>query len=140
MIAHTGNRSLRLWRETLELLGHDTHGLRRAAVGARDKYFLPPQARDVAATYPLKALVWIDRTPTVDERFTRLTGIQRAMTISIALYRNDLAKEYNRRGASALGDLRLPGVDVYLVQRPRDLTRLERHADEIEALAARSTG
>lgn len=134
-IAHTGNRELRLWRETLELLGHDVSALRRAAPGARDKYFLPPQSRDIAATWPLKALVWLERLPAETEQIELLGGVMRVQTIVKATYRRHLAAEYNRRGNHSLSDLSLRGADVYQIRRPRDLGRLDLQADAIEALA-----
>jgi hypothetical protein len=135
-LAYTGNRYLRLWRETLCLLGHDASGLRRAATGDRDKYFLPPTEAQVASLWPLKALIWLDRMPTEVELIEPMVGLWRAKTVSKAVYRLHLAKDYYRRGSHALADLSLRGAAVYRVSRPRDLSRLDRQADTIELLAA----
>lgn len=133
--AHTGNRNLRLWRETLELLGHDPAILRRAAVGERDKYYLPASGERVAPIWPLALLVWLDRRPTEIEKIFKTEGLVRTDFVRRAVYRAHLAKEYGRRGRHALVDLTLKGVDVHVMIRPRDLTRLDRQADMIEALA-----
>ncbi|MEP7221697.1 MAG: hypothetical protein ABI673_03405 [Novosphingobium sp.] len=138
MVAHTGNRFLRLLPQTLELLGRDPSGLRRASTGERDKYFLPPPPdADILPSYPLAALVWLAATPAKVEKISYIKGmVEKAQGIQIATYRGYLAREYIRRGRSALGDMSLPGVDFYVMIRPRDLTRLDRQADMIEALVA----
>jgi ABC-type transport system involved in cytochrome c biogenesis ATPase subunit len=135
--AHTGNRNLRLWRETLELLGHDPATLRRAAVGERDKYYLPATSHDIAPVWTLEALVWLHTAPTETEHIVKLSGLRRIDFAGRALYRRHLAKEYSGRGRHALVDLSLPGVNVYAMHRPRDLSRLDRQADMIEALVTR---
>lgn len=133
--ARTGNRHLRLWRDSLELLGYSTDGLRRAAMGERDKYFLPARPGLLADRWPLKALIWIESTPTHTDQLNYLVGAQRANVVACAVYRRHLLHDYVRRGHSKLADLTLPGTDVFQMTRPRDLDRIGAQADAIEQLA-----
>lgn len=137
-LAFTANRHLRLWRETLEWLGHRVDGLRRAAPEPRDKYFLPPPAGPVAATFPLAAVVWIDAASHDEDRIEVLGGVARAQAVLKSIYRLHLVKGFNRRGQATLGDIGLPGVDVCLMRRRRGFDRLAEQADRIEALVRKA--
>lgn len=130
-----GNQHLRLWGVTLDHLGTSSDGLRRAADGERDKYFLPPTMAKTATAWPLAALVWLESGISDVQLLRPQTGMLRARTIYKAAYRQHLAKEYAYLGHAAITDLSLPGVTVCDFLRPRGFELLEEQADLIEGLA-----
>ena len=130
------NQNLRLWGTTLEFLGQPKDGLRRAADGEREKYFLSSPEK-TARSWPLAALVWLESGIAETEALNLQSGPRRARTIFKAAYRQHLAKDFARLGHDAIIDLSMPGVKVYEFLRPRGLERLQRHADMIEALVTR---
>lgn len=137
-LALPGNQHLRLWGKTLDWFGTSSDGLRRAADGDREKYFLPPTMDKTSSAWPLAALVWLESGLSEVQLLRAQTGMLRARTIVKATYRQHLAKDYAGMGQTATTDLSLPGVDVFEFLRPRDLDLLEEQADMIEALTETS--
>jgi hypothetical protein len=133
-LALPGSQNLRLWGESLDLLGVDKRGLRRAADGAREKYFLPTVEK-TTQPWPLAALIWLERAET-DRYFLRPSqGIFRTRAIYKATYRQHLAREFAAMGSREITNLSLPGVAVFDLLRPRGLDLLEEQATAIENLA-----
>jgi hypothetical protein len=129
-----GSQNLRLWGESLELLGVDKRGLRRAADGAREKYFLPTVEK-TTQPWPLAALVWLERAETDRYFFRPNLGMFRTRTVYKATYRQHLAREFAAMGSREITNLSLPGVAVFDLLRPRGLDLLEEQATAIENLA-----
>lgn len=129
------NQNLRLWTQSLDYLGQTSNGLRRAADGEREKYFLPSKDK-TAAPSPLACVIWLDRCPAEKESLDLNTGPRRVQTLLKAIYRPHLARDFARFGDASIVDLSMPGVQVYEFWRPRGLSRLEFQADMVEALAA----
>lgn len=128
---------IRLWAATLTHFGQEISGLRRAANGEREKYFLPTRCEDSSATtYPLKALVWLQSDDVKKLAFRRLDGIYRAQTVRKSMYRPHIAESYARLGVSWASDLSLPRVEVYDMFRPRGLDKLDEHVRIVESIAA----
>ena len=126
-----GSQHLRLWGETLDLLGEDKQGLRRAADGVREKYYLPSHQK-TTAPWPLVALIWLESGFAEQQLLRPNHGALRTRTIFKAAYRQHLAREFVASGSKAVADLSLPGVDVYDFWRPRDLALLQEQATMIE--------
>ncbi len=130
-----GSQNLRLWGEALELIGESKEGLRRAADGEREKYFLPTVEK-TTQPWPLAALIWLERG-TTDRHFLRpCNGVFRTRVIYKAMYRQHLAREFAAMGSKDVTNLSLPGVAVFDLLRPRGLELLEKQATAIEELAA----
>lgn len=127
------SQNLRLWGETLDLLGHDKQGLRRAADGCREKYYLPTSHK-TTTRWPLTALVWLDRDPVESNLLVPKAGVLRAWIIYKAAYRQHLTREFAALGSREVTNISLPGVSVYGFWRPRDLSLIEEQADMIERL------
>jgi hypothetical protein len=131
-----GNQNIRLWTETLTYLGASPDGLRRAADGDRDKYFLPINKEKTTRAWPLSALVWLESKPAEVEELRLQQGMLRARTIIKSTYRQHLAKEFAKLGLASIADYSLPGVKVFEFRRPRGVDLLEAQASAIEALVA----
>jgi hypothetical protein len=131
-----GSQNLRLWGESLDLLGVSTEGLRRAADSTREKYYLPT-VHKTTEPWPLAALIWLERGITERYLFRPANGIFRTRAILKATYRTKLAREFAGLGTKELQNLSLPGVAVFDLLRPRGLELLEEQATAIESLAAR---
>lgn len=130
-----GSQNLRLWGESLDLLGVGKQGLRRAADGAREKYFLPTLEK-TTRPWPLAALIWLERAET-ERYFLRPShGIFRTRAIYKATYRQHLAREFAAMGSREITNLSLPGVAVFDLLRPRGLELLEEQATAIENLVS----
>ena len=129
-----GNQHLRLWGETLRYLGTQTQTLRRAAIGEREKYFLPPNGQVLSGKRLLKALVWLETGPARSDKLELYEGVLRARTLAKSTYRREIVPSYVALGRSQLADLSLPGVAVYQFGRQRGLDRLEDQATMIEHL------
>jgi hypothetical protein len=113
----------------------DKQGLRRAADGAREKYFLPTIEK-ITQPWPLAALIWLERGETDRHLLRPAHGIFRTRAIYKATYRQHLAREFAAMGSKEIMDLSLPGVAVFDLLRPRGLDLLEEQATAIENLAA----
>ena len=130
-----GSQNLRLWGESLDLLGVSKEGLRRAADGAREKYFLPTTEK-TTQPWPLAALIWLERAETERYFFRPSQGIFRTRAIYKATYRQHLAREFAAMGSKEIANLSLPGVAVFDLLRPRGLDLLEEQATAIENLVS----
>jgi len=133
-IAMPGSQNLRLWGETLDLLGVSREGLRHAADSTREKYYLPTISK-TTKPWPLAALIWLERGITERYFFRPANGIFRTRAILKSTYRTKLAREFATMGTKELQDLTLPGVAVFDLLRPRGLDLLEEQATAIERLA-----
>ena len=129
-----GSQNLRLWGESLDLLGVSKEGLRRAADGAREKYFLPTLEK-TTQPWPLAALVWLERAETERYFLRPDLGIFRTRAVYKATYRQHLAREFAAMGSKEITNLSLPGVAVFDLLRPRGLHLLEEQATALERLA-----
>lgn len=126
-----GSQNLRLWGETLDVLGEDKTKLRRAADGEREKYFLPTIDK-TTRPFPLAALLWLERGEKDRIWFRPDNGIFRTRAIYKAAYRQHLAREFAAMGSKEIMNLSLPGVAVYDLLRPRGLEMVEEQAAMIE--------
>jgi len=133
-LALPGSQNLRLWGQTLDLLGVSKEGLRRAADGAREKYFLPTVEK-TTRPWPLAALIWLERGITERYFFRPANGIFRTRAILKATYRTSLARHFAGQGSEGIRNLSLPGVAVFDLLRPRGIELLEEQAIAIERLA-----
>ena len=107
---------------------------RRAADGAREKYFLPTSEK-TTKSWPLAALIWLERAET-ERYFLRPShGIFRTRAVYKAAYRQHLARQFAAMGSKEITNLSLPGVAVFDLLRPRGLDLLEEQATAIERLA-----
>jgi hypothetical protein len=128
-----GTQHLRLWGQTLDLIGEDKAGLRRAADGAREKYYLPTVEK-TTSRFPLAALIWLERSDKDDHVLRPCNGVFRTRAIWKATYGSNLIREFSKMGSKEVANLSLPGVAVYDLLRPRKLEHLEEQADMIEKL------
>ena len=134
-----GTQHLRLWGQTLDLIGEDKTRLRRAADGEREKYYLPTVEK-TTSSFPLAALIWLERSEKDEHQLRPCNGIFRTRAIWKATYGSNLIREFARMGSKEITNLSLPGVAVFDLLRPRSLEHLEEQADMIERLVTSSDG
>lgn len=130
--AQPGSQNLRLWGEALDLIGVSREGLRRAD-GVREKYFLPT-AEKTTQSWPLAALIWLERGESDRYILRPCNGVYRTRSIYKAIYRQHLWREFAAMGDTNITKLSLPGVAVFDFLRPRGLDLLEEQAIAIEKL------
>ncbi len=128
-----GSQHLRLWGETLDLIGEEKSRLRRVGVGAREKYYLPTVEK-TTRSFPLAALIWLERAAKERHFLRPCSGIFRTRAIVKATYGSHLAREFAAFGNKGITNISLPGVAVFDLLRPRSLELLEEQADLIERL------
>lgn len=128
-----GTQHLRLWGQTLDLIGEDKTKLRRAADGAREKYYLPT-IQKTTSRFPLAALIWLEQSNKDEHSLRACNGIFRTRAIWKATYGSNLIREFAKMGSKEITNLSLPGVAVFDLLRPRSLDHLEEQADMLERL------
>lgn len=131
--AFPGSQHLRLWGQTLDLIGEDKQRLRRVADGAREKYYLPTVEK-TTRRFPLAALIWLERASKEQHLLRSCSGIFRTRAIWKATYGSNLIREFAKMGSKEITNLSLPGVAVFDLLRPRSLDLLEQQAEMIEKL------
>jgi hypothetical protein len=121
---------LKLWRDTLDRLGHGTAGLYQDLAG-QDKFTLPHQASATCTPLPLRAVYLLDWGPLVVERLAGMAALRRF--VAAATYRGEYLEPMGRLAAhwAACTDV-LRGCRAYRLSRPRDWSGLERVLDCIE--------
>jgi hypothetical protein len=128
-----GTQHLRLWGQTLDLIGEDKRKLRRAADGAREKYYLPT-VQKTTCRFPLAAVIWLEQSDKDEHSLRPCNGIFRTRAIWKATYGSNLIREFAKMGSKEITNLSLPGVAVFDLLRPRSLDHLEEQAEMIERL------
>lgn len=124
---YPGVPRLRLWGESLDVLGHPRAGLKRAYAGGDrwDKWDVP-----IASALPaedglgLRALYLLDDG--ADIQIMPMAGASAVGAVSANTYRGDYLTEPSALQTHWRACVRLAAaVPVFRLQRPRDLTRLD---------------